>query len=303
MRKIIILMISLCLISSTVFAGNGTKSALFLRMPTSAVVAGLAGAYTSQTNDINSIYANAAGLGFVENKQFTFMHNNYFQDLNYNYLAYSQPVKTLDGVLGLNVSMFDAGDFRKTLIATGVTYTDIGSFDARDLEVGVSYGKKVNDNFNFGAKLKYISSKIDDSKATAFATDFGVIYDYDKLAKLGFTIKNLGAKLKYQREKESLPIEYRLGVSTDFELNKDIKLLPAIDLVYPDNESLSVNIGAEVNYINSLFIRLGYDSAIDAGSGVSCGLGFKVKALSIDYAFTSYDSLGDGHRISLTLKY
>jgi len=303
MKKIISLIIILCLISSVVFAGNGTKSALFLRMPTSAVIAGLAGAYTSQTNDINSIYANAAGLGFVENKQFTFMHNNYFQDLNYNYLAYSQPIKALYGVFGLNVVMFDAGDFRKTLIATGVTYTDVGAFDARDLEVGVSYGKKINNNFNFGAKLKYISSKIDDSKATAFATDLGIIYDYEKLAKFGFTIKNLGTKLKYESEKESLPIEYRLGVSTDLELSKDVKLTPAADLVCPDKEDLSVNLGAELNYVNAMFIRFGYDSAIDIGNGISCGIGFKINNLSFDYAFTGYSSLGDAHRISLTLKY
>ncbi len=307
MKKIIFAAVLLiCLINTKLAAGNGTSSALFLRMPTSAAISGMGGAYTSFTDDINSIYANAGGLGFIKNRQFIFMHNNYIQDFNYNYLAYCQPVKMLDGVVGAHISYFDAGDLDRTLIATGVTYTNAGSFDARDMEAGLSYGKKITDKLNGGLTLKYISSKIDNVKASAVASDFGVIYDcdewFDQSVKFGFTVKNIGTKLKYDSDKESLPVEYKFGMSSAFPVNDALKITPAFDVVYSRNEDCNFNVGSEFNFVDSFFVRFGFDSAIDAGNGISCGFGFKLQNLSLDYAFTNYDNLGDGHRISLTIK-
>ncbi|HPG29513.1 MAG TPA: PorV/PorQ family protein [bacterium] len=306
LKKIVLSAVCICLIFvSAVFSGNGTHSVLFLRMPTSAAVAGLNGAYTSLADDVNSLSANPAGLSYVSNKQFLFMHNNYFEDLTHNYIGYCQPVNFLKGTLGINCSLFDAGDIEKTRILTGVTYSNHGDFDAKDMAIGLSYGKKMNENINAGISLKYINSKIESEKANAFAMDLGAILKTDiaeQPVKFGAVIKNLGTKLKYDKDKESLPSEYKLGASSLFPVNDVFSITPSIDLIYVENEDFNFNIGSECCLLNSLFIRMGYDSSIDAGNGLSYGLGFKINRITIDYAFASYDDIGDAHRISLTIK-
>jgi len=306
LKKTVLSIALICLISaSAIFAGNGTNSALFLKMPTSGAIAGLNGAYTSLAQDVNSLSVNPAGLGEVANKQFLFMHNNYFEDLTHNYIAYCQPINVLKGALGINCSLFDAGNIEKTRILTGVTYSNNGDFSAKDIALGLSYGKRINEYLNTGISLKYINSKIDDEKANAFSADLGMIVKSnisDQPVKFGAAIKNIGTKLKYNRENESLPAEYRLGLSSVFPVNDGFSITPSIDAVYTKDENFNFNIGAECRMIDSFFIRMGYDSSIDIGNGLSYGLGFKIQHISIDYAFASYSDIGDAHRISLSFK-
>jgi len=309
MKKKMLLVISLIslFVMRNLFAGYGTHSMLSLRLPTSAAIAGFNNAYTAVAEDVNSISANPAGLGFVKNNQFLFMYNNYVQDVNHNYLAYCQPVEAIGGKIGINVSLFDAGDFDRTTIGTtGILYNSNGFFTSKDMIIGASYGKAMNPNLNFGLSIKYINSKIDNYKADGYAGDLGIIYSEENMfsqpVKIGFVIKNLGTKIKYDKEKESLPTEYRIGFASFFNLSKDVNLLPAIDLSYIKDEKVNVNVGAEISYLNSFFVRCGYDNSIDIGNKLSFGAGYKIKNISIDYAFTSYDELGDGHRISLTIK-
>lgn len=287
--------------------GYGTTSGLFLKMPVGAAPTAMGGAYTAIANDINSLYWNPAGLGFVKFKEATFTYNNYLEDLAHSYLAYCQPIEALKGAIGINISLLDYGDFDKTLIDGGVTPRADGTFDAKDLAVGVSYGRSLTKEYKIGSTLKYISSELDDAKAKAFAIDLGVSYvnetQFAYPLKLAFVIQNLGTKLKYDAEKEDLPQLCKLGIGSVIELNKNFKIIPDVDLVYTKGDEFNYNIGSELNYLNSFFLRVGYDDANDAGTGLSFGAGCKLNNLSIDYAYTDYKDLGEGHRVSITYKF
>ncbi len=276
-------------------------------MDAGAKPAAVGGAYSSLADGVNALYYNPAGLGKVNYKEATFMHNDYMLDMKYEYIAYCMPIEKLKGAMGINVSIFDAGKFDKTRITGGVQYTSLGTFSARDLAVGIGYGKAFNKKYSVGVNLKIISSKIDNAKASAVAADFGMLYensdaDFFPIA-LGITAQNLGTSLKYDNQKEHLPWTVKVGLSTYFDVDKTIKIIPSFDQYTADGLNYEYKIGCEINIKKIYSIRVGYDSINEIGNGISLGFGAKINAISLDYAFMSYKDLDDAHRISVSYRF
>ena len=64
--------------------------------------------------------------------------------------------------------------------------------------------------------------------------------------------------------------------------------------------SYELNTGLEFGFFRSYFVRFGYSTLVDAGAGVSFGLGAIYKYFSIDYALSSIGDFGYSHKISLS---
>src|SRR3989339_1761878 len=91
--KIILFLLSISIAGSnipTIYAkGAGSTVAEFLEISPSARASALGNAYTSLTNNGNSLYWNQAGLAKIRSSQVTLTHIAYFQNINYDYLSYS----------------------------------------------------------------------------------------------------------------------------------------------------------------------------------------------------------------------
>ncbi|HOK41345.1 MAG TPA: PorV/PorQ family protein [bacterium] len=306
MSKKIFLFIIFGLITNFLFSGSaGTSSGLFLKIPAGSQAIGVGNAFTSKTSDINSIYWNPAGLSFQPRREIMFMHNSYLQDLNYEYLAYCEYIKAMRGAIGINAILLDVGAFDRTYILNTITEERAGGFSARDFAFGISYGSIIARNLALGGSLKYISSKIAEYNATTFALDLGMQYKITTIypMKLGLALRNIGPGLKYQSERNKLPFLLKLGYNIDFDILKEFFIRPAIDFGISNSSDFQFNIGSEFVLFSNYFLRLGYDSLNDVGSGFTCGFGIKISDFAFDYAYVPFSDLGNSHNLTFKVSF
>jgi len=133
--------------------------------------------------------------------------------------------------------------------------------------------------------------------------DLGGIYSLLENLQFGLAVLNLGQKMKFEKEKFSLPTHYKMGVTYFIEkknLNSDFTF--GFDLVKPRDDELKVHLGGEVSLYRALKIRLGYQIGYDE-KDFSFGLGTSFGKYSIDYGYLPHKSeLGDVHSVSLNIE-
>ncbi|MBI5573154.1 MAG: PorV/PorQ family protein, partial [Elusimicrobia bacterium] len=299
----------ICLINqaTTYASGPGTTAASFLKIAVGAknIAMGETGA---TSDDANAVYWNPAGLNEVYLKQVSLMHAIWFQDISYEHLGYAHPTKIGTFGLGLNyLSMKAIEGYDENDNPLNETYKP------SDMAVTISYARKVKD-IPAGVNIKYISSKLEDESATAFAADIGGIYDKLKIKneklKIGLAVQNIGTKMKFIDEGGPLPLNIKLGCSYNILRRKNPAIILALDINKTIDSDIRANFGSEYsrkfgkNIICSGMV--GYKTnteGYEAINGLSAGFGFSFKEYSLDYAFVSFGELGDTHRISLLAKF
>ncbi len=268
------LLLILCLTTTTfLYAGKGTSitAANFLTIGMGSRSQAMGGAYTSVSDDIYASYWNQAGLNNIKNKAFTFSHSDYLLDMNIEYFAYAIPykIKKKNGALSMNLIVMDYGDGSTTTVDDPYGLRS-GTYSARDIAFQINYGFSLSSKFALGAGSKIISSKLDDKTARGLAFDIGFLYQLPFNSSLGFTLQNIGPKIKYSSTKEMLPLTARLGLSHSCINNA---LLISCDIIKEYKMDLSFTTGVEYK-INKIFsLRSGYDSSRKIDKDISFGLG------------------------------
>jgi len=259
----------------------------------------MGGAYSPLATDVNALYYNPGGMGFVRQGEIALMHNEYFEDVNHEYLGFVYP-GFYNGTVGLDISYVDLGSFQRTTVGAGNAPVLGGTFDASDLAMKVAFGRCYNPELSWGVGLKYIRETLDSIDAQGWATDLGVMYQPSTHPGLSFglAVLNLGPKVSYQNRKERLPLQWRGGVGYRVQ---SMPITLALEGKKALDSDWGMGVGGEYVFNDCLAVRLGYDSLMDAGSGFNCGVGFKMDVFSIDYAYEPTDDLGDVHRISLNI--
>jgi len=232
-------------------------------------------------------------------------NDNYFQSVRYNYLGLSVPLGQTKTVLGIEATALDYGVFDRTEIinsGSDYDYNRIGGFGARDLAIGLGFGAELRKGLAVGGALKYIKLALAEYNATGIAADLGIQYkpEIETPLKFGLGLTNAGAKIKFQSQKEKLPLTLRAGCNMDLNLFENFSIVPAADLVISNNNDVGFNLGGEFEWFKSYALRCGYNSLNDVGSGISLGIGAKFSGLAFDYAFTPYSKLGNSHNITLS---
>jgi hypothetical protein len=120
-------------------------------------------------------------------------------------------------------------------------------------------------------------------------------------------------------ERWPLPLTMRVGLSGEAFQSDQHRLTLALDWVHPNDNYESVNLGTEYAFRELVALRLGYKglhpdvktdpyrlilSPDDSGGGITFGGGLKVSLayrmdIKVDYAFESYDRLGNIHKFSI----
>ena len=175
--------------------------------------------------------------------------------------------------------------------------TGLDDSGIRDWAVSSGYGKSYG-LISLGIAGKYIREEIDDYKAQSLAIDLGALLDFGSKnvpLSLGFAVQNLGTRAKFQSSYEELPVNIKTGLSYRFSSG-----LLVVDANLPKNGSATVHAGGEYVAFEKLALRLGYNGRGEPGSGLTAGGGVKINRFSVDYAFISFGTLGDSHKISLS---
>jgi hypothetical protein len=210
-------------------------------------------------------------------------------------------------------------------------------FSAGSYAFGLSYGRMLTNSFSIGFSAKYITEYIYNSHARGFAVDVGTFY-YTPIKGLamGMSITNYGTKMNMQgrdtllptdpdpqitgnnsqimsnmrTDSYELPLLFRFGFSYKALSNiEQHDLLLSIDLLHPNDDMESVNVGAEYVFMDLFALRGGYKAlfAKDSEEGLCLGAGFQTgiaaTELRIDYAYKDFGRLKDVQMFTLGLMF
>jgi long-subunit fatty acid transport protein len=308
-RAILALIITAAVSGGARAKGPGTTSANFLKIGVGPRPVAMGESFAGLADDINAIAYNPAGLATLSRSEASFMHNEFFEGVKQEWLAYAHPSSLGTFAAGLNtvsVSEFDGFD------NTGAA---AGKVSSSDLSFTAAYAKDLKSlelPVNLGASVKYLSSRLDSERASAVALDLGGTYNVDESLRLGASVLNMGSKMKYMQESFALPLMGKLGASKKLPLGK-MGLIVAADGTFSNDRSPTGSLGVEFSPLSMLALRVGYRNNQDAGAGVSAGVGFKMlqgagtpewlPELGLDYAFVDFGALEQTHRFSLSMRF
>jgi opacity protein-like surface antigen len=338
-NRSIALIAALMIMSISSFAQKpmraGTTSANFLEIGYGAAGSALGDAYVSMANDASATYWNPAGLAQMSRSEVMFTIQPWIVGMNTTFGAVGIVVPGF-GTIGASIIMMDYGEMDVTTMekqeGTGEKFT------AKDMALAISYARNLTEWFSFGASGKIVNSTIWHENASAFAFDLGVLIKTDFFSptggnehglNIGMSISNYGSALKYEgsdlltpidvdpnaagnyqsapgrlsTQEWELPLIFRIGASVTPILTDMHEIILSVDALHPNNNSESVNVGAQYSLIFSsfgkLFLRGGYKALYmdDSQYGASFGVGLQVDMMSnqsvkVEYAYRSIGIFG-----------
>lgn len=290
---------------------GGASAGEFLRLGSGAAAPAMGDAQTAAARGTAAIHYNPAGLawgledGGEKTSEIAASYHHMVLDVGYGDLAYARPFNGRAG-LGFEVRYLSYGTIDRNRISTTgglVSSVRAGSFDAHDVAVSAAYAYRL-ETLSFGVVGRLISSQLDGDAAWAGAMDVGLQWKPERIpVEFGLTVANFGSSLKYDRDREELPRLVRLGASA--WLWKERARIH-IDGEFARKEEGHVMAGLEFLPVQMLALRAGYDGRVDGNGsdrGWTAGAGFRVRSLTLDYAYVPFGDLGDNHRVALRYRF
>jgi long-subunit fatty acid transport protein len=330
--KLTLLLALTALLSGTASAQTnvGTTLAQFLKIEPSARLAGAGNAGAGAADGIETVHFNTAAIGLLEGRQVMATHSFWFEDISYDHVAVSLPAgegNVLFSFTSLNSGEIDVRTVSQPL-GTGERYT-VG-----DVAVGVGYGRRLSESFAAGFRVNFINERIWHTTATLLTFDTGGHYRLnDRGAAFGFCLSNIGTRGQYtgrdlaiqydadsdihgdnsslpayyQTDRFPVPILFRIGLVYPLSLGEWSTLTLLADALHPNDNSESVNLGAEWTWRDGLSLRVGYQTLFrtESQQGLTWGFGAATEVgghpIRLDYAWADHDYLSDTHRIGIVL--
>jgi len=312
----IITTLSINLLYSDINKKAGTTTAGVLKIDSSAIVASLSGAYTSLNLNANSVFYNPAALSFIGKEQ---KNSNFPYKISFNvgYLLWFQDISSFSssvayslgklGTIGAGFKFLNKGEITTTTI-NPIDYSLVEGevLSSSDKVIYIGYG--INDlllkNLSFGINSKIILLQILDEEANGVAFDIGAQYTgIVKILILGFTLANLGTKIKFIEEKESLPLYIRMGAIYAYKINEDYQISPIVEFSLPFDNKIQLLSGVDFSLMKIFHIRAGYSIFADIGNfSVGAGINLKTEKFTggLNYSLKPFSSeLGMSHLIEL----
>ena len=324
---------------SCIYAQNGGMYTFnFMQFSNSARVEALGG-YTLALNDEDGTLGinNPASINISHHGQLNLNYVNYFADSDYGFSSYSHYFKKLGTFTGsvcyANYGKFEYADAAGERNGSTFSANDIlihGGL-GRSIDSNLSIGASIKFAGSFLESYNAFGIAMDFGvNYQKRSNGFGA----------GLVIKNIGYQLKgyTQGNHEPLPIAAHIGISkklghapfrfsftyhdlqqwdlTYFDISTQQSSDPLTGQPVPINEPGFIThffhhivIGTELLLSKNLHLRLGYDfknrfelrPALRPGAtGISWGIGFKVKKFKLSYGNSKYHMAGTSNHITIS---
>ncbi len=271
--------------------------------------------YVAIANDVTALYYNPAGIVQFKNPQIHFSHTSWLVDLQHEFAGAVYPISGSDAV-GVSFISLHTDDMEITTetqpFGTGryFRYGDIG--------IGLSYARRLTDQFSFGATVKYVEETIDVLKMQSVLIDLGTYY-WTGLGSLRFAVAvtNFGSQVSPKGnvsqvngkdvssfQEFSPPTLFKIGFAFEPIQNELHRVTTSLQLNHPNDNSENVGLGVEYEWNKLVQFRAGYKFNVDeenftAGAGVI--IPASIATAFVDYAYAHFGRLGGVHRFSVTL--
>jgi len=275
----------------------GTRAMTFLKIGVGAKAMGMAESQVAATDDLYASYWNPAGLIKLDKPQLALMHNEWFADINHEFIGFAFPIGD-NNTVGASANFLSFGELQ----GRDQDGNETEIFRPYDLAVILSYARGFGKTLAVGINAKYLQEQITDENGNGYAFDFGGLYTFSHMPlSFGINAQHVGPRVKYIEDSFPLPFVLRLG--TAYRLWKDTVIL-TIDFIRPTDNDNSIGAGIGYTIANILQLRTGYKYKLggnDLGpiSGLAGGFGLTLKHFQIDYALVPFGVLGLTHRFSL----
>lgn len=290
----------------------GTSTAQFLKLGAGARAEGMGEACTAVIDDADAMYWNPAALSRIEQRSATMMLEALPAQINYEFMGYGQSLGRA-GAIGGSIQYLD----QPTIDQTDASGFNTGAtFHPADMAVSGGYAYTIrNPNLgllngaSFGATAKFISETITHTEDSV-GFDLGYlspayqVFDHD--FRVAYAVQDLGKPMRFAQLNDPLPTTLRLGLSYelapgwllagDFDEPLDNGPYAALGTEYTiqtDKGSFSGRMGVNTRSI----------SQTGDFSGLSFGVGARLKQFGVDYAFTAMGELGLTQYVSLSFKF
>ena len=147
----------------------GTTGAQFLKIGCGVRAIGMGEAYSAIADEISAFYWNPAGLNQIEGREISAMHASWLESMNYDYVAYAQPVKR--GAIGASINYLSMAKIDRM----DEYRQEDGTFSPYDLAINVTYARELGPVMS-GVTFKFIQQELDGENATGYAVDLGLLY-------------------------------------------------------------------------------------------------------------------------------
>ncbi len=301
----------------------GTTAAPFLGISSGTRASAMGGAYVALSDDGSSMFYNPAGMAQVSYNSISFSNVRWFLDSQIQDASVIVNGGT-KGNFALSVRALNYGEIDVTTITnpegTGEQFTPI------DLAVGFTYSNYITDKFSVGATTKFIQQKIWNEQALGFAVDLGMLYKTDfRNLTIGMSMLNFGTDMQLTgddlrqpidlsdengnnerieaflgTDSWPLPLIFRVGLAIDAFETESHKMIFSIDAKHPNDNSESIDVGAEYGFKDLLFLRGGYRSLLssedeDQGYTLGFGLNYEINGIKtkLGGAYLSHKYLDD----------
>jgi hypothetical protein len=327
---------------------RGTTAANFLEIGFGSAGNAMGDAAVGAVQDLSSAYWNPAGLALMRQSGVQFNVQPWIAGVRAAFAAGALVLPRV-GTFAIALTQMDYGGEAVTTMemqeGTGEHYT------AADYCAGFSYARRLAQWFAFGASVKTVNSRIWHTTGTAFAMDLGVRVNTSFFSttgdradglSIGMSISNYGTRMRfdgmdllqpidpdpythgeydnvegqYRTQEWELPLLFRIGIAIHPLVTEVQRLTITADALHPNNNSESVNVGAQYAFtlhsFGSFYLRGGYKALFMPQSefGPSYGGGFVYRvsrlndmALQVDYAYRDIGILGAVHSYTFGLMF
>ena len=325
---------AILLFSSTALSQKvGSSSMQFLKVMPCARATAMGDAYSVLASGAEAVFWNPAGVALTDKSEVSLTYLKWIFDTQQGAFSFSMPIGNF-GSVGVQVQYVDFGEIPEALWESphkdDILYPGLtgNTFHPFTYLVGLTYASQITEKFATGISVKYARESLYDGQAhvatnasgetstvntwgAGFIFDFGLNYNTGfRTIRLGASMQNFGANVRYAAEASPVPIALRVGIAADLMGNnalllpsEDSRLGMAFDLFQPNDFAQQAHMGLEYVYGGAVAVRAGYKFNYDA-DGFTAGLGLQQTIaqtkFSFDYSYGVLNyNLGNVHRISL----
>ena len=274
-------MAALVLIGSSSFAQIGGAPGAYSRMGFGARGMGMGNAMTAVLSGDLIGYYNPAVIPLAEYRNASGTFGLLSLDRSLNFIGFTQ---TLPPDAGISAGVINAGV--SNIDGRDADGEQTGLLKTSEDQVFLGFGLRFRSGLSFGLNLKILYYHLYTNFTSLTAgLDFGVIYRIDNALTLGFTVRDVNSKYKW----DSTPLYGEQGTTSqdDFPLlftGGIAYMLPdSVGLVSADIEMSNLRtrilrVGAEIPIIREVTLRAGVDriDLKDKGMGASPAFGFTI---------------------------
>lgn len=289
-------------------------------------------AYSALVTDGTALYWNPAGMAGQTETLLTVEYATWIAEIDFSFASLIIPTGL--GNFGFAVTAFQSPEMEVT---TEEMQNGTGEmFRASSYAFAASYSRQLTDRFAIGGSVKVIDESIYNSSARGVAFDVGTLFVTPfRGIRLGASIANFGTKMQIdgddlrlrpdlrpdQRgqnksatatldtDRFDLPLRMRLGLAGEAFETDQSRLTIAVDFISPNDNAQSMNVGAELSFLDMVMIRGGYtdifldDRIRSFAFGGGLQYGFGTLHFNVDYAYETYQYFAGVNRFTLGLSF